>query len=150
MKKEMWKLMMGLAVVLLSISFGLTSCGDDDDEVGSEKELIGTWNIVHLDGYDKENGEVTKTYDENYEEGKETIVFNENHTVAGTWFDSGFQWAYKGNKLTLRWSDVDGDETEEMTVLEMSSTRMVAEVLEKVKESGVNYETYMKITCTRK
>lgn len=147
MKKEMWKLMMGIAMALFS--FSMASCGDDDDEVGSADELIGTWSVIHEEGYSKANGEIEESWNDDYEEGKETLIFKEDHTVGGTYLsDKGLTWSYKGNKLTIKWEN-DHEDSMELTVLEMSSSRLVGELHDKYKEEGISYEDYGKITCKK-
>ena len=38
----------------LVFSISLSSCSDDDENVGSKNDLIGTWQCIHSEGYEKE------------------------------------------------------------------------------------------------
>ena len=48
MRKAIWKLSACIAIVLLS--FAVSSCGDDDEEIGSRADLIGMWELTHVKG----------------------------------------------------------------------------------------------------
>ena len=39
----------------LVFSISLSSCSDDDENVGSKNDLIGTWQCIHSEGYEKDN-----------------------------------------------------------------------------------------------
>lgn len=55
MRKAIWKLSACIAIVLLS--FAVSSCGDDDEEIGSRADLIGMWELTHVKGGGISEGE---------------------------------------------------------------------------------------------
>lgn len=126
-----------LALTLV-LSVGFSSCSDDDEaSIGSESDLIGTWQCTY--------GEITATVDgetESYsDEFDMKIKFNENGTAILD--NKTYSWSYKGNKLTLNY---DGDGQETFTVTTLTNTKLVMEMHLKTKEDGVTYELYEKLT----
>lgn len=132
-------------LMLMPISF--TSCSDDDDEIGSVSELVGTWEIVSRTYQWKEDGKVT-------EEGTESdndlrITFNEDGTCKAAEYynnkwneDEPGTWSYKNGKITIR-STYEGESwSETATVKELTSSKLVLEYIDKYTEDGTSYEDY--------
>lgn len=142
--KKFKNVCMCMVAALLAIT--MFSCGDDDDEtVGSESDLIGTWVVIQDEGYEKYDGE-THPWNDTYPEGKgDTYIFKADYTVGGS-MGRG-TWSYKGNKLTIDYTEHEDEEDIEVwTVLELTSTRLVKEYREK--DGGDEF--YMKVTCKKK
>lgn len=127
-----------LSFVLFAVlSVSLISCGDDD-EIGGKDTLIGTWQCTWTEGYDK---------DLNYP--KDDEVWNQAGDFTATFKEDGTavinedfsKWKLEGDKLSI--ADDDGkDEWDVYTVLKLTDSELVIEILEK----DSHYEYYEKIT----
>lgn len=60
--KNFKSLMIAALAVMASIT--LASCSDDDDGPGSKADLVGSWESVHEEGWEKEDGEITDEWDD--------------------------------------------------------------------------------------
>lgn len=130
--------------MLMPISF--TSCSDDDDEIGSVSELVGTWEIVSRTYQWKEDGKVVDEETDN--ENDRRITFNEDGTYQvseyyNKWYwDEAGTWSYENGKLTIR-STYEGESwSETATVKELTSSKLVLEYIDKYTEDGTSYEDY--------
>lgn len=134
MRKAIWKLSACIAIVLLS--FAVSSCGDDDEEIGSRADLIGMWEITHVKGSGISEGEkVNEDADMNnmrYEFKEDgTLVWYEKS--GSSWYvDEQLQYEYKsGGQLYLRESDgtpfEDDFEKYSMKVVKLTESTLVIE-----------------------
>lgn len=128
---------------LLSVmTFSFSACSNDDGKIGSESDLIGTWESVSFYYLSKEDGEIV-------DEGRETdnsqrIKFNADGTCEvsennnGQWNKRGQgTWVYKKGELTIK----DGSgETESGNVKELTSSKLVVESIDKYTDDGVDCE----------
>jgi len=131
-----------LSVILLmsACMIGFTSCSDDDEEDG---EIIGTWQSVSVDMWEKINGEISE--DGKYEgpytgativltaDGR-ILITDEGETESATY-------KFTGSKLIIK---SDG-ETSEVKVSQLTESKLVLEYL----ESDEDYQYYMKAAFTR-
>lgn len=138
----------------LAFSFGLSSCSDDDENVGSRGDLIGTWQYTYYEVTEIEDGEKDFNY-EDYANTILTITFKEDGTaIESETYKSNkpeieySTWSYKGNKLSFMYEDYpDDDET--FTVTTLTSTKLVFEAHYKEKEDGITYESHEKWTLKK-
>lgn len=133
-------------LMLMPICF--VSCSDDDDEagIGSESDLIGTWEVVSEYNYVKENGKVEYDDTDKYGEGEGFILkitFKKDGTFlaynaeysdeSNEWeevSDNG-TWSYKNGKLLLLGGDFsDQNNTTTFTVKELTRSKLVMEATE--------------------
>ena len=140
MKKNYWSLFLCLA--MLATTFTLTSC--DKDDVGSSSDLIGTWKLVRMQGYEIYDGdEDSWDYDEDELDFVERIIFKKNGT--GSWISEGhedfeyegdegevdeekFEYTFKDNKLKMHFDD---SYIETFKVVKLTSSELVFEYREK-------------------
>lgn len=134
--------------MLIAVTF--FSCGDDNekDELlgGMPENLIGTWSAIKDEGHEVFFGE-KDSWNKTYKEGEEIIIFKSDGTCTDG-IDTGI-WSYEGNKLTIDFGDdsTNGDDSDlhVYTILELTDSRLVIEILEK---EGGN-EFYQKLTCKK-
>lgn len=123
----------------LTLPFGLISCSDDDDEnVGSKEDLIGTWQYIDFEYTLSAKGEELSEK-EDFSSKKITLKFKADKT--GILTDeyknkTDFDWSYKGNKLKLMY-EFEDDET--FTVKTLNSNNLILEMKYKGKEEGISY-----------
>lgn len=150
-------------LVLGLISFGFLSCSDDDDNEDNESsKLLGTWIMIHEEGYESERvnrKDYRYEYDYYYPED-----MKHKDAAVGTTFEfrkngeyySGYdsyptdyrgKWKYTGNKLIVsELDDMDGIEYPyELKVINLSSNELV--LVEQFKEGY--HEFYAKTTFKR-
>ncbi len=138
-----------MAMVLCS--FILASCSDDDDEVNvNAQELCGKWDPVRAEGWEKEDGRVTDSWNEDLTttqyNGYTRMQFDEDGTAieyafgSNGWNNVSSTGTWSGNKIHL---DNSG---EDITIKGLSSTTLVIEYREK-EDWGEFYEkvTYKKV-----
>lgn len=135
-------------LMLLYMSLGFTSCSDDDNT--SASDLVGTWEQMWSEGYEKGsdyNDTWNKAPDDPFR-----ITFNEDGTFVsqsghnGKWYtqESG-TYSVNENKIYIR-SNEDGEVYEGVaTIVSKSYSQLVLEEYEK-DEYGEYYE---KITLER-
>ena len=138
--------------MLLSMSLGFTACSDDDDDSISGDGLIGTWEAIWEQGYEKREGYEDDIWDEAPEDPFR-VTFNQDDTYQSEYYDNG-KWyneqngsySVKGNKLYV--IDDEGDRYE-ITIVSLTSTQLILEEYEKyTDEDGVG-EDYRKVTYKR-
>jgi hypothetical protein len=143
---------------LLLFTFGilsLTSCDKDDDGggIGNESDLVGTWLLRNIDGYEISDGE-KETFHETYNEDPNRIeelvyVYNEDHSgyryavYSYRTESTEFTWQIKNGMLYIYYSANDDFETLGK-IKKLSSNTLVLERTEKDKED--RYELYETIT----
>jgi hypothetical protein len=118
--------------MLVACMFG--SCSDDDDDLGSSSDLVGTWVVVLEEGYMIEDGE-KETFKEQYDvsDPEYMVTFEAD----GTFFnDEGGEgtWEYSNGTLTIQYEN--GDDFK-IKVIKLTSSEMVTEV--RVKDGGDEY-----------
>lgn len=136
MKKLNYLWMLSL---LMFVSINFSACSDGNDDVlDSSTELVGLWESVSYEGWEKEDGEIIDEWDEKDDESR--IHFK----VDGTWVTYEYwqgdwnlcdigTWEYKDNKVYTTYDDEEYEDeaTDVATVKELSSTHLVVEVYEK-------------------
>lgn len=140
-----WKLCM----VACLFAAGFASCSDDDGP-GSFEDLIGTWELVSSEGWEKEDGEIVGEWNDN--SADERIEFHEDgvfilYYKSGSWrkdYEGTFQ--YKGGKLYMYDDEGDLVSDNPIKVVTLTETTLVLEDSYKEREDGVLYEGYDKST----
>ena len=132
----------------LVFSISLSSCSDDDENVGSKNDLIGTWQCIHSEGYEKDNKypEDNDKWDEDYKNGY-VITFNDDKTFNHEGEEG--TWSLSGNKLTMNYKGYyEGEDwTEVWKILELNTNTFVFELHEKDSEGDFyTKETLKKIS----
>ncbi len=132
---------LSLALLVSACVIGFTSCSDDDENNG---EIVGTWQSVHIDAWEKINGEQTEdgAYSGPYDQG--TVVFTAEGRISMTEEGGTTETAtytFTGDKLIIK---SDG-ETTEVKVLKLSDDRLILEH----HESDGEYESYIKVEFRR-
>ena len=136
MKKLNYLWMLGL-LMFAAVNFSACS-SDDDDAPGSSSELVGLWESVSFEGWEKEDGEIVYEWEDDDDEAR--VKLNSDGTFvtyeyySGEWdlCDTG-TWEYKNGKIYTTFDDEEYEEeaTEVATVKELTSTRLVIEEYEK-------------------
>lgn len=145
MKKLKLLFLFGLLSVM---AFSFSACSDDDDEVGSSADLVGVWELVSYEYWEKENGEIT--YEDAGNENDERIEFKADGTYREAEYyndewnwdgeDVGATWNYKNGVITMRYTEDGETYSSSGTVKELTATKLVVEAYEKETEEGVVYE----------
>lgn len=153
MRKTIWKLSACIAIVLLS--FAVSSCGDDDEEIGSRADLIGMWELTHVKGGGIVEGEKVN---EDTDMNNMRFEFKEDGTLiwyekrGSSWrIDEQLQFEYKSDgQLYLRESDgtpyEDDFEKYSMKVIKLTESTLILQ--EYFKEDSDN-EITANYTCKR-
>ena len=140
--------MLGL---LMFAAVNFSSCSSDDDEgPGSSSELVGLWESVSYEGWEKVNGEIDYEWDEDDDDTR--VKFNSDGTCSdyecydGEWDlnDTG-TWEYKNGKIYCTFYDEyeDYTYTDFVTVKELTSSRLVIETyFKETDEDGDVWEIY--------
>lgn len=114
-----------LFLSLMLLVVGFTSCDkDDDDKLGSVSDLIGTWTLERVYGYEKENGKITDEWDETPDHISQVIFKEEGSFYLREEGEEAFYlgiWSYKNGKLYCEYEDYE----EVVTVKELTPTRLV-------------------------
>lgn len=150
MKKLNYLWMLGL---LMFAAINFASCSDDDDAPGASSDLIGLWELVSEEGWNKYNDGETNEWKEFEDDHR--IKFNADGTAMSYEYYNGkwneqypATWQYKGGKLYLTSYVVEYEEeiVEVGIVKELSSSRLVIEIHE-IDDDGEHWEriTYRKI-----
>ena len=135
--------------MLLSMSLGFTACSDDDDDV-STNDLVGTWEAIWEEGYEKWEDGIDE-WDEAPED-QYRIIFNADGTYSSEYYYSG-KWheevigtySVKGNKLYGK--NEEGDYV--ATIFSLTSTQLILEEYEKYSDEYGIEEEYNKVTFKR-
>ena len=151
MKKINFLWLMGILMVL-PVSF--VSCSDDDDEVGSSADLVGVWEEVYYEWWEKENGKIT--YDGVDEGGEVRVEFKADGTLRDArmrngkwdWYDEG-TWTYKNGVLTTSVTEDGETYSESVDVKELTATKLVIEWYYKETDDGVVYEEWERTECRK-
>lgn len=154
MKVVTWKVF--LCITMMVGMFSLVSCGDEDEnDSDARSSLIGTWVLVHSEGYEVEDGE--KSYwDEDVlgEEDADPMVFNENGkgTIVS---DEGVtihcEWSVKNGYLIQTATIEEEKETISSKIVLLENDTLVLENFEKGDETDPEgYEFYEKLTYKRR
>ena len=147
------------AVALFCIA-GLNACnGDDDDEPVDSSSIIGTWQAVYDEIWEKENGKIVYQESESYDKDDVWIIdlksngryatYDEPNTYPNDPDGEG-NWKLDGKKLSLgddEYDAVSGDpEWDQYTVESVDANSLVLSIYEKDTEDGITYEVYSKTT----
>lgn len=133
MKKLNYLWMLGMLMFAL-VNF--SSCSDDDNE-GSTSGLVGIWDAVSNEGWEKYKGEIE---DEWTDYDKIRVKFESDGTYTSYAFynnnwnvEVSGKWQYKDGKIYTEYYDDEEDEYEASfaTVKEFTDSRLVIEVYEK-------------------
>lgn len=145
----MEKIKNGLMCVLLMLcSLTVFSCGDDDDDdgggTGNSKELVGTWEETHSEGYEMDKNGKKYPFILTSEPGELVIIFKADGTIENIEDGERFtaKWSYSGGVLTV----TDGKESSTVKILSLTSTSFVMEQSVKYPSGG---EIYSKMTFKR-
>ena len=150
MKKLNYLWMLGL-LMFAAVSF--SACSSDDDEPGSNSDLVGLWEVIADKGWEKVDGEIDVQWDQEGDEigDKYQFEFKED----GTFFaysNDGFDevsgnatWNYKNGKIFLHSSQYN-IEVEFATVKELTSSRLVLENYQTDNEDGEVWESWSLVT----
>ncbi len=146
MKKLNYLWMLGL-LMFAAVSF--SACSSDDDEPGSNSDLVGLWEVIADKGWEKVDGKIDAQWDQEGDEigDKYQFEFKED----GTFFaysNDGFDeisgkatWKYKNGKIFLHSSQYN-IEVEFATVKELTSSRLVLENYQTDNEDGEVWESW--------
>lgn len=143
----MKKILFALLLVLPFVFVGCSS--DDDDDVYTKEEIVGTWQLLKSEGYYYEDGK-KYTYDNDYRSDLDFYVFSDDgkgHNYYGEdeEFYMDFSWRVSGNKLTVIFKEY-GETYENTGVINISNNFMTAE--HEGREDGEKYyykDTYKKV-----
>ncbi|WP_298073529.1 lipocalin family protein [uncultured Bacteroides sp.] len=147
MKKFKLLFLLGLlSVMALSIS----ACSDDDEGVGSASDLVGVWELVSYEYWEKEDGEITYERVEN--DRDERIEFKADGTWREAWMyngkwdwfdeEEGDTWNYKNGTIIRSFIEDGRICSDEFHVKELTATNLVVEWYEKETYDGVVYEEW--------
>lgn len=154
----MKKILNLLAITLLSL-FTLTtfpSCDDDDNSSGgnvNEADLIGHWQITHTTGWEKYDGKISDSWDENMSDimyqiksdGNIIEFYNEKKNGSGEWYTKViYKWSFDGSIFTIIDNRFRPAETTSFKILKLSKTTLVLEMHDKGGDSEGNWEVYEK------
>jgi len=124
-------------VMCAALMLSMNACSGDDDVIGDESFIIGSWKVTNVNGYTIYDG---KKESLKYDYDSATLTFMEDGTghAVSDYDDVFFTWIYSDGQLSY-WAD---DERAEYKLLKLTSTAMIWEL------QGVEYgvEVYMKIT----
>jgi hypothetical protein len=140
-KTKQWSIIAMMAVILM----GLAACSsDDEEEVGSKADLIGTWEEYAETYWEKEDGKIVEEYELTkddfsdfgwrwsfYEDGS----CNNQEYWSGRWDNSWGTWSMQSNTIYI-----DGEEW--FTIKTLNKNTLIVEYHEKEVSSGVTYEYY--------
>lgn len=109
----------------------LTSC-DEEKKNGPDNtssDIVGRWRVTHISGYEKENGRIVDSWDEDVDEYDESLVYNfkrNGELIIYEYYDGHYDeergfWEIDGKKLYL---DIY-DEDEEWDIKTLTSSRLV-------------------------
>ena len=140
--------LIGFAIIAIVMSVNFAACGDDDDDFNSA-DLVGLWEGVTSEYYEKVNGEIIDEETENLDDTR--MKFNSDGTITaysknnGTWVVEEVTptWQIKDGKLYTQSED---GEPLIATILELNSERLVLELIESGTEDGQKWECYDKST----
>lgn len=136
-----------LMLSLLFLGMNFSACGDDDDDYATE-DLVGTWKMIHQQGFEIDP-ESENTDWNGAPEGDDyvfaTLIFNSDGSFKDDEGDEG-KWSLNGSTLSLKYY-YEGELDDEYTlqVLELSFSKSVLEIHIKETEDG-DYEYYNKMT----
>lgn len=135
-----------LAMLLIVLTMGLfTGCSNDDDV--SSSDLIGTWTVIHSEGYYKDllDPKYSEEWNEDIKE-EGTVKFNSDGTCVSIDGDDREEatWSLKGDKLSIT-STHGGVTITATSAIKLSSSRLIIETSEKNDE----YESYEKMTLKK-
>lgn len=111
------------ALLVMVLCVSLTACSDDDDDYNTE-DLIGTWELTRLQGWDEDEDGEKETWDD--EISDEFLEFKANGTGQGYYSDYKYsiKWKLEGDQLTI--IEVDDDNyTETYAIKELTDTKLV-------------------------
>lgn len=113
--------------MFVALSVGFASCGDDEDEGDiSEAGLVGTWELIHSEGWykDSEYPEDNEEWNEPAEgEDRSRVTFNADGSGLDGSEEDSFYWSLKGNVLTLSYDK----DSESGKVLKLTDNELIVE-----------------------
>lgn len=99
----------------------ITSCSDDDDEE-FQNDLVGTWKLEKVEGYDDDDDD-----DDDDESGvTETITFAKDKKVIMDG-DTVGEWSVKSGKIYIYYNYGEENDTEIITIISLNSTTLIIE-----------------------
>lgn len=129
MKKLNYLWMLGL---LMFAAINFASCSDDDDAPGASSDLVGLWERVSYEGWEKYRGELYDEWDEMNNDLR--VKFNADGTYVsyeyhdGEWDTAEIgEWQYKDDKIYLTEEDEYEEGADVAVVKELTSSRFVYE-----------------------
>lgn len=139
-----------LWAILSLITLGFSACSDDD-EITNASDLTGLWEPIHAEGYDIWEGKKeTWDFDINASTNNadyDRIEFFSDGTCKGYYYSNGWKsysekvtYHLKGNKLIVK--DTIEETTDELTIVSLTSTRLILER----RETGDGDDYYEKVT----
>ena len=141
----MKKLFYLFGVMLLTATV-FTSCSDD--EVGNAKDLIGQWQGVSEEGWEKVNGKVVDDWSNDYDDVM--YVFTEDGKLSlyeyssGRWrLEEQVEYRYKNGKISISGSDEVAD------VKKLTSNTLILVFRFEENYEGDRYEGYDEYTFRR-
>ena len=148
----MKKLFYLFGVMLLTATV-FTSCSEED-EGGNAKNLIGKWQSVYNEGWEKINGEIDYEWSENYD--GLLYVFTEDGEISSYEYYSGKwnleeqgEYIYKNGKIIIKGYE-DGEYFENVCdVIKLESSTLIISVYENETYDGDVYEDYDVLTMRR-
>lgn len=139
--------------MLLSMSLGFAACSDDENEEVSSDSIIGTWEAIWEQGYEKYEGYEDDVWNEPPSEPyrvtfKADGSYFSEYSYNGKWYEEMTgTYSVEGKKLYVI-DDEDG-ERYEITIVSLTSTQLILEEHEKYIDEGVVGEDYNKVTYKR-
>jgi hypothetical protein len=141
-------------LILLAMVFfiGFTSCDDDEKSINKDK-IIGTWECVAFDKWEKEDGKIVNKEDSKAYIGR-YITIKADGTYSGnfyndSYYDRGYGWYWEKDWLWVHHSDGDVDPVVYGPVVLLNGSSLVFELNESEKEGGVKYEYHSKVSFER-
>lgn len=139
--------------MLLSMSLGFAACSDDENEEVSSDSIIGTWEAIWEQGYEKSEGYDLDEWNEPPSEPYRVIFKADGSYMSEYFYDDRWHeemtgtYSVKGNKLYVI-DDEDG-ERYEITIVSLTSTQLILEEYEKYTDEYGVAEDYNKVTYKR-
>ena len=147
MKKLNYLWMLGL---LMFAAINFVSCSDDDDAPGASSDLVGLWERVSYEGWEKYKGELYDEWDEMNNDLR--VKFNADGTyVSYEYHDEEWdtceigEWQYKDGKIYVTYEDEYEEGADVAVVKELTSSRLVYEF----RETEDEWEYYELVTMKK-
>lgn len=143
--------LLGLLTICMGLSF--TACGDDDDDANFEtSDLVGVWDLVAYQGWEKENGVIEDQWNDTELSEESRLEFQSDGTFIeyeyyGTWTEvNRGKWSLSGNKIVVKFAY---DEIGYSVIKSLTANTLVTEYYDVDREDGDTYEEYELCTYNR-